>query len=127
MFGWRSQASTATSQIRWNHLGFPGVQDSAATGLPAASLPTTSSVRQSDIAISSLLPCGAVESLKEVIVSLVVQLLPVKVSLRDVRQPSNLGIGSIGNVATEIIVLEDEIHSVLGGKFSNGNHHNVFE
>jgi len=47
-------------------------------------------------------PAGAVESLKEVIVSLVPQLLPVKVSLREVQQPSDLGVGAMSNVAKEI-------------------------
>jgi hypothetical protein len=66
-------------------------------------------------------PAGAVESLKEVIVSLVLQLLPVKVSLREVRQPSDLGVGGIGNVAKEIIDLEHEIRLVLGGELPGGD------
>jgi len=66
-------------------------------------------------------PARAVESLKEVVVSLVFQLLPVKVSLREVRQPSDLGVGGIGNVAKEIIDLEHEIRLVLGGEFPDGD------
>jgi len=68
-------------------------------------------------------PAGAVEILKEVIVSLVLQLLPVKVSLREVRQPSDLGLGAIGNVAKEIIYLKQEIGWVLARELSSGNHH----
>jgi len=66
-------------------------------------------------------PAGAVESLKEVIVSLVLQLLPVKVPLREVRQPSDLGVGGIRNVAKEIIDFEHEIRLALGGEFPGGN------
>jgi len=66
---------------------------------------------------------GAVKSLKEVIVSLVLQLLPVKVSLCEARQPSDLGVGGIGNVAKEIIDLEHEIRLVLGGVLSTGDLH----
>jgi len=68
-------------------------------------------------------PAGAVESLKEVIVSLVLQLLPVNVSLREVRQPSYLGIACIGNVANEIIGLEHEIWLVLGRELSSVDLH----
>ena len=70
-------------------------------------------------------PAGAVESVKEVILSLVLQLLPVKVSLCKVRQPSDLGIGRIGNVTEEIKDLEDEIYFVLGGELLSGNLHRV--
>jgi len=66
-------------------------------------------------------PAGAFESLKEVIVSLVLQLLPVKVPLREVRQPSDLGFGGICNVAKEIIDFEHEIHLALRGEFPGGN------
>ena len=66
-------------------------------------------------------PAGAVESLKEVIVSLVLQLLPVKVSLRKVRQPSDLDVGGIRNVAEQIIDLEHDICLVLGGEFLGGD------
>jgi len=70
-------------------------------------------------------PARAVESLQEVIVSLVFQLLQVKVSLHKVRQPSNLGVGSIGNVATGITDLEDEICFALGSEFPRGNLYGV--
>jgi len=66
---------------------------------------------------------GAVESLKEVIVSLVLQLLPVKVSLREVRQASDLGVGDIGNVTTDIIDLEHQIRMVLCGEFQGDDHY----
>jgi len=61
-------------------------------------------------------PAGAVERLKEVIVSLVLQLLAVEVSFHKVRQPSELGVDGIGNVAQEIIDLDHEIRLVLGGE-----------
>ena len=70
-------------------------------------------------------PVGAVKSLKEVIVSLVLRLFPLKVSLCKVRQPSNLGVGGIGNVAKGIIDLEHEIGLVLGGEFPAGNIYGV--
>jgi hypothetical protein len=66
-------------------------------------------------------PAGVVESLKEVIVSLVLQLLPVKVSLHEVRQPSNLGFGGIRNVAKDIIDFKHEIRLALGGEFPGCN------
>jgi len=66
-------------------------------------------------------PARAVESLKEVIVSLGFQLLPVKVSLPEVRQPRDLGVGSIGNVAKEIVDFEHEIRLVVGGEFMGGD------
>ena len=66
-------------------------------------------------------PAGAVESLKEVIVLPVLQLLPVKVPLHEVRQPSDLGVGGIRKVATEIIDFEHEIRLALGGEFPGGN------
>jgi len=66
-------------------------------------------------------PAGAVESLKEVIVSLVLQLRPVKVPLGEVRQPSDQGVGGIRNVAKEIIDFEHEIGLALGGRFLGGN------
>jgi len=59
---------------------------------------------------------GAVKSLKEVIVSLVLQHLPVKVSLHEFRQPSNMCIGGITNVAKGSIDLEHEIRLVLEGE-----------
>jgi hypothetical protein len=62
-------------------------------------------------------PARAVESVKEVIVSLVVQLLPVKVSLCEVLQPSDLGVAGIDNVTKEIIDLEHVIGLGLGGEF----------
>ena len=65
-------------------------------------------------------PAGAVESLKEVIVALVLQLCIVKVSLHKVQQPSDLGVGGIGNVAREILDLEYEFRLVLMGKFQGG-------
>jgi len=48
-------------------------------------------------------------SLREVIVSLVLQLLQVKVSLREVQQRSNQGVGGISNVTKEIIDIKDDI------------------
>jgi hypothetical protein len=66
-------------------------------------------------------PAGAVKSLKEVIVSLVLQLLSVKVPPHEVRQPSDLPIGAIGNVAKELIDFEHEICLALGGEFPGGN------
>jgi len=66
-------------------------------------------------------PAGAVESLKEVIVTRVLQLLPVKVPLCEVRQPSDLGVGAISNVAKKIIDYEHHIWLALGGKFPGGN------
>jgi len=68
-------------------------------------------------------PAGAVKSFKEVIVSHVLQLLPVEVSLRKVPQPSNLGLGGISNVAKEITDLEHEICFVLGGELGSGDPH----
>jgi len=68
-------------------------------------------------------PAGAVESLKEVIVSLVLQLLPVEGSLPEVRQPRDLGVGRIGHVAREIIDLEHEIRMVLTGELLSGDPH----
>jgi len=65
----------------------------------------------------------AVESLKEVVESLVFQLLALKVSLREVRQPSDLGVGSIGDVAKDIIDLMHEIRLVSVGHFSRGDLH----
>ena len=58
-------------------------------------------------------PARAVKSLKEVIVSLVFQLLPGKVSLHEDRQLRDLGVAGIGDVATEIIDLEHEIRLTL--------------
>jgi len=58
-------------------------------------------------------PAGAVKSLKAVAVSLVFELLPVKIPLRKVRQPCDLGIGSIANVTDEILHFEHEIHLAL--------------
>jgi len=66
---------------------------------------------------------GAVESLKEVIVSLVLQLLPVEVALRKLRQPSDPGVGGIGNVAEEIIDLDHEIRLVFGEDLLSGDLH----
>jgi hypothetical protein len=66
-------------------------------------------------------PAGAVESLQEVIVSLLLQRLPVKVALREVRHLSDLGIDGIGNVAREIIDLKDEIRLVLRGELLGGD------
>ena len=57
------------------------------------------------------------ESLKEDIVSLVLQLLPVKFSLCTVEEPSNLGVGSIENAAKQMLDLEDEICLALGTSF----------
>jgi len=72
-------------------------------------------------------PGRAVKSLKEVIVSLVLQLLLVKVPLRKVRQPSDQGIGGIGIVTTEIIDLEHEICLVLGGDLSSDDLHGFLQ
>jgi len=66
-------------------------------------------------------PAGAVQSLKEVIESLVLQLLPVKVPLWEVRQQSNLGVGGIRNVPKEIIDIEHGIRLALEGEFPGGN------
>jgi hypothetical protein len=60
-------------------------------------------------------PTGAFERLEEVIVLLVLQLLPVKDSLREVRRPSDLGVDGIGNVAKEIIHLEHPMMLLFGG------------
>jgi hypothetical protein len=68
-------------------------------------------------------PAGAVNSLKEVILLLVLQLLPVKVSLCEVRHQSDLGVGSIGNVSKEIIDLAHEIRLVLGGVVPSSDLH----
>jgi len=68
-------------------------------------------------------PARAVGSLKEVIVSLELDLLPVKVSLRRVEQRSYLGVGGIGNVTKENIDLEHEIRLVLGGELSSSDLH----
>jgi len=56
MFGWRSLLIISTSHFRWNCLGFAGVQDGAARGLPASSLPMSSCVGQSEVASSSRWP-----------------------------------------------------------------------
>lgn len=72
-------------------------------------------------------PAGAAQSLKEAIVLFVFQRLPVKVSLREVRQQSNLGIGSIGSAAQEIIDPENIIGLVLGGEISSGNLHSFLD
>jgi len=66
-------------------------------------------------------PSGAVKSLKEVIVSLALQHLPVKDSLLEVRQPIDLGVGGIVNVAKGIIELKSKIRFVLGGQFPCGD------
>jgi len=68
-------------------------------------------------------PAGAVQSLKGVAISLVIQLLPVKTPLRDVQQPCNLGIGSICNLTKEFIDFEYEICLALRGELLSGNLH----
>jgi hypothetical protein len=66
-------------------------------------------------------PAGAVESLKEVIVTLVLQLHPVKVPLREIQQPSDVGVDGIRNDAKEINDLGHEIWLALWGEFPSGN------
>jgi len=66
-----------------------------------------------------------VGSIKEVVVSLVFELLPVKVSLQEVRQPSYLGIGGIANAPKEIIDPEHEIHLALVGEVPGSNLHGL--
>ena len=66
---------------------------------------------------------GPVEGLKEVAVSLESQLLEVKIPLGEVRQPSDLGVGSICNLAKEIIDFEHDIRLPLGGKLPSTNLH----
>jgi len=68
-------------------------------------------------------PTRVVESLKEVIVSVDLQLLQVKVVLRKVRQPSYLCDGGIGNVTREIIALEYGIRMDVGGELLGGDLH----
>jgi len=63
-------------------------------------------------------PAWAVESLKEVIVLLVLQLLPVKVTLHEVPQPSDRGFCGLGNVTNEFIDLEHQIDFGLRGELS---------
>ena len=68
-------------------------------------------------------PARAVQSLKEVIVLLVLQLLPVKVSLHEGRQRSDLGFGGISNVTKAIIDSEYDRRLGLGGEPSSGDLH----
>jgi len=70
-------------------------------------------------------PARDVESLKEVTVSHIFQLLPVKIPLREVDQPSDLGFGSIGNLAKEIIDFQQEIVLAMVGKLPSGNLHGI--
>jgi hypothetical protein len=65
-------------------------------------------------------PTGAIKSLKEGIVLLVLQHLPVNISLRKVQQPSDLGAGGISNVAKVIIDVTHGIHLVFGAKVMGG-------
>jgi hypothetical protein len=51
----------------------------------------------------------------------------VKVSLCEDRQPSDLGVGSIGNDAKDIIDLEHEIHFNLEGELSGDDLHGCLE
>jgi len=64
----------------------------------------------------------AVKSLKEVIVLLLLQLLPVNVPLSIVRQPCTLGMGSIGNVTNVIIELMNTRHVAVGRVFPTSGH-----
>jgi hypothetical protein len=66
-------------------------------------------------------PAGAVESFKQVIVSLVLQLLPLEVPLCDCRQPGDLHFGGIRNAAQEMIDFEPEIRLASAGHFPGGN------
>ena len=66
-------------------------------------------------------PARAVGSFKEVIVILVFQLLQVNVTLREVKLPSDLSVGSIGNVAKEIIDHVHEIRLAFAGEFPGGD------
>jgi hypothetical protein len=68
---------------------------------------------------------SAVESLTEVVVSHAFRLLPVMVSLHQFRQPSDLGIGGMCNVAKQIIDLDHEIVVALGVQYP-GSHLNSF-
>jgi len=67
-------------------------------------------------------PATAVDSLKEVVVSLGSQLLPAKTSLREVQQASDQGFGGIGIVEKEIVDLAHEIRTAMGGEFQGGDH-----
>jgi len=61
-------------------------------------------------------PGGAVENVNEVVVSHIFQLVPVKVSLCKVRQPSDLAVGSVGNVTKEMLDYKHKISLGLGGE-----------
>jgi len=63
----------------------------------------------------------AVGSLTEIIVSLVLQLLPVKVFLRKGCQPSHPGVGSMGDGDDKIIDLKHKVGLDLGGVLSSGD------
>jgi hypothetical protein len=68
-------------------------------------------------------PTRGVESLKEVIVSLEFQLFPGKVSLHEVQQASDLGVGGIVIVAKEDTQFKHEIRSALRGEFAGSDLH----
>jgi len=72
-------------------------------------------------------PARAVKSLKEVIVSLVLQHLPVKVSLHEVWKRSNLVVGSIGHVSKAIMDLKHNIHLAMEGKFPSSNVYGILK
>jgi len=66
-------------------------------------------------------PARAVGNLEQVIVSRVPELFPVKVSVHKCQLPSDLSVGSIGDVAQEISDLKPEIRVVVGGELFSGN------
>jgi len=61
----------------------------------------------------------AVESVKEFIVLLVLQLVPVMVSLTEVRSPSDQGFGSTSNITNGIIDVKHKLCLVWGGEHSS--------
>jgi hypothetical protein len=67
----------------------------------------------------------AVESLKKVLVSLVLRLVPVKVSFHKDVQRKNLGIGSMGIVAKQHLDPEHNIDLAWWGAFPAGDHYRM--
>jgi hypothetical protein len=113
-----SHALLASAEVRTDFFEFRAV-------LPMVARPLRCACRS--LSHSALLlhhldySAGAVEILEIVIVSHVFQLPPVKGSLCEVQQPSDFGIGGIGNVAIVIIDLKDQYRLVFSGEVLGGN------
>jgi len=102
-------------------LRIPGVWESVARGLQESLFPVSSLLLRVVLLCYFPNPAGAFEHLKEVIVLLVLQLVPVKDSLREVQQPSDLGVGGIGNVPKRSYISSIQLGCFLVGKFPGGD------